>query len=98
MNTPISGLRILPAEIETGLAREAGAGPGFADTLHSALQEVDRLQGEANRETGGVLAGGATDVHGAMIAVEKADLAFQLMLEVRNKIVQAYQEVSRLQF
>ena len=46
----------------------------------------------------GVLEGTGTDVHKAVIAVEKADLSFQLMLQVRNKIVAAYQEVERLQF
>jgi flagellar hook-basal body complex protein FliE len=46
----------------------------------------------------GVLAGNGADVHSALIAVEKADLSFQLMMQVRNKIVSAYQEISRMQF
>ena len=46
----------------------------------------------------GVLTGTGTDVHSALIAVEKADLSFQLMMQVRNKIVSAYQEISRMQF
>ena len=45
-----------------------------------------------------LLKGDRSDVHNVMIAVEKADIAFQLMLQVRNKIVSAYQEVSRMQF
>ena len=45
-----------------------------------------------------LLNGNGADLHRAMIAVEKADLSFQLMMQVRNKIVAAYQEVSRLQF
>jgi len=44
------------------------------------------------------LSGEGGDVHTAMIAVEKADLSFQLMMQVRNKVVQAYQEISRMQF
>ena len=45
-----------------------------------------------------LLQGNGMDVHSAMIAVEKAELSFQLMMQVRNKIVQAYQEIARLQF
>jgi flagellar hook-basal body complex protein FliE len=47
---------------------------------------------------GDLLKGDRSDVHNVMIAVEKADVAFQLMMQVRNKIVSAYQEVSRMQF
>lgn len=46
----------------------------------------------------GVLEGNGADVHSALIAVEKADLSFQLMMQVRNKIVSAYEEISRMQF
>ena len=42
--------------------------------------------------------GNGADVHEAMIAVQKADLSFQLMLQVRNKVVQAYQQIAGMQF
>jgi flagellar hook-basal body complex protein FliE len=45
-----------------------------------------------------VLQGNGQDLHSAMIAVEKADLSFQLMMQARNKIVQAYQTISQMQF
>jgi flagellar hook-basal body complex protein FliE len=45
-----------------------------------------------------LMKGDRSDVQNVMIAVEKADIAFQLMMQVRNKIVSAYQEVSRMQF
>ena len=44
------------------------------------------------------MSGERQDIHNVMVAVEKADVAFQLMMQVRNKIVNAYQEVSKLQF
>jgi flagellar hook-basal body complex protein FliE len=44
------------------------------------------------------LQGNGADLHSAMIAVEKADLSFQLMMQVRNKIVQAYQQISQMNF
>jgi flagellar hook-basal body complex protein FliE len=45
-----------------------------------------------------MLTGNGQDVHSAMIAVEKANLTFELMVQVRNKIISAYQEVSRIPF
>jgi flagellar hook-basal body complex protein FliE len=99
MSSPVSALRILPAEIESA----AGAFPpasegGFADTLRGAMDEMGQLSSQAETKVAGVLEGNGTDVHSALIAVEKADLSFQLMMQVRNKIVSAYQEISRMQF
>ena len=70
----------------------------FMQTLESAIDQVQEIQGQADQKVEALLGGNGTDVHSAMIAVEKADLSFQLMMQVRNKIVQAYQEISRLQF
>ena len=72
--------------------------PEFSDVLHSALDDMQQLQGAGRTKVAGVLDGNGTDVHSALIAVEKADLSFQLMMQVRNKIVSAYQEISRMQF
>jgi flagellar hook-basal body complex protein FliE len=99
MSSPISSLRILPAEIESAAAGSPGAsGGGFAETLRGAMEEMGELQSRAETGVAGVLAGNGADVHSALIAVEKADLSFQLMMQVRNKIVSAYQEISRMQF
>ncbi len=59
---------------------------------------MQQLEGQAESKVAGVVAGTGTDVHSALIAVEKADLSFQLMMQVRNKIVSAYEEISRMQF
>ena len=61
------------------------------------MHQLDDLQQQAQQQVGSLVSGQSQDLHTAMIAVEKADLSFQLMLQVRNKIVQAYQEVSRMQ-
>ncbi len=100
MSSPVSSLRILPAEIESTAAGfpEASAGGGFADTLRDAMGEMGNLQSQAEGKVAGVLEGTGGDVHTALIAVEKADLSFQLMMQMRNKIVSAYQEISRMQF
>jgi flagellar hook-basal body complex protein FliE len=99
MSSPISSLRILPADIESAATEfPASAEGGFADTLRGAMAEMGDLSAQAESKVSGVLAGNGTDVHSALIAVEKADLSFQLMMQVRNKIVSAYQEISRMQF
>ena len=99
MNGAISSLRILPAEADaTSLRPSTNSGPGFRDVLHSAIDDIQQLEGKAEAKVAGVLEGNGADVHTALIAVEKADLSFQLMMQVRNKIVSAYEEISRMQF
>lgn len=97
---PVSSLRILPADSGAASASisPGASGEGFHGVLHSALDDVQQLQSQAESKVSGVLTGNGTDVHSALIAVEKADLSFQLMMQVRNKIVSAYEEISRMQF
>ena len=95
----ISSLRILPAETDFPRTGSASESPkGFRDVLHSALDDMQQLESQAENKVAGVLSGNGSDVHSALIAVEKADLSFQLMMQVRNKIVSAYEEISRMQF
>jgi flagellar hook-basal body complex protein FliE len=100
----ISSLRILPSEADPGslgLGSPGSVNPsgsGFRDVLGSAIDDIQQLEGQAETQVAGVLGGDGADVHSAMIAVEKADLSFQLMMQVRNKIVSAYEEISRMQF
>ncbi|HEV2398292.1 MAG TPA: flagellar hook-basal body complex protein FliE [Candidatus Sulfotelmatobacter sp.] len=99
MNGAISSLRILPAETGAEVLKNAKTSePGFREVLHSAMDDIEQLQGQAENKVAGVLEGNGSDVHSALIAVEKADLSFQLMMQVRNKIVSAYEEISRMQF
>jgi flagellar hook-basal body complex protein FliE len=99
MSTPISPLRILPAEIDGAASTFPPEASGaFSETLRGAMDEMGTLQSQAETKVAGVLEGNGADVHSALIAVEKADLSFQLMMQVRNKIVSAYQEIARMQF
>ena len=99
MSSPVSSLRILPAEIESAAGPSpASSGGGFAATLRGAMDEMGEMSSQAESKVASVLAGNGADVHSALIAVEKADLSFQLMMQVRNKIVSAYQEIARMQF
>jgi len=103
MMNPISSLRILPADIAPVNAAStpstAGGGTGdFLSTLQDSMDAVDGAQNAAESQVAQLLSGKGADLHTAMIAVEKADLSFQLMMQVRNKIVQAYQQISNMQF
>lgn len=69
----------------------------FADYLKNALNEVNQLQQEAARSAMDLAQGAETEIHNTMIAYEKAALALQLTLEVRNRLVEAYQEIMRMQ-
>jgi flagellar hook-basal body complex protein FliE len=97
MNNSISALRILPADLGTVSAGSAEGGK-FLETLQQSMDQVEGAQGEATTQVAQLLNGQGADLHSAMIAVEKADLSFQLMMQVRNKIVQAYQQISNMQF
>ena len=97
MADPISSVR-MAAPVSEAVKSSGGKEWGFLETLRGAMDQVTELQGKADTKVSAVLDGSGMDVHSAMIAVEKADLSFQLMMQVRNKIVQAYQEVSRMQF
>jgi len=76
----------------------AETGGGFGGVLSNALQQVNQLNGGAEQQIGSLLKGGNADMSTVMIAVEKADVAFQLMMQVRNKIVSAYQDIEKMQF
>ena len=98
MSSPVSSLRILPAAEIAVEESPTAAGGDFAGTLRDAVNEMGNLSSQAETKVASVLEGNGTDVHTALIAVEKADLSFQLMMQVRNKIVSAYQEISHMQF
>jgi len=72
-------------------------GASFGDMLKSAISTVNEVQKQSDVEIQKLMAGETQDLHTTMIAVQKADLSFQMMMQVRNKIVQAYQEIMRMQ-
>jgi flagellar hook-basal body complex protein FliE len=79
-------------------SRPGAGGSGFLDTLRTAVDQASQVQSEADTQVASLLNGNGQDVHSAMIAVEKANLTFELMVQVRNKIISAYQEVSKIPF
>ena len=88
-----TGYRLSPLE-QVGRREEAA---GFKESLAQTVREIDGLQKEANQAIETMAAGEPKDVHEVMIAMEKAGISLRLMVQVRNKIITAYEEIMRLQ-
>ena len=98
-NVSLNGIPSMQLPEASSLDQGGGAGGiKFGDVLQNAVQTVDSLNNSAGAQVNSLLQGGSNDVTGVMIAVEKADVSFQLMMQVRNKIVSAYQDIEKMQF
>jgi flagellar hook-basal body complex protein FliE len=97
LSSALSSLTNSGAASASPAAAGGGSAP-FADLLTDAVGQVDELQNQAHTAVNGLMTGTGVDVHQAMIATQKADMAFELALSVRNKAVQAYQSVIGMQF
>ncbi len=84
---------------ELRLPRNQGSekSTGFGEILKDAISTVNELQKQSDQEIQKLMTGESQDLHNTVIAMQKADLSFQMMMQVRNKIVQAYQEIMRMQ-
>jgi flagellar hook-basal body complex protein FliE len=105
INPMAAAAQVMPAlsNAGTATATSATAGSGtlptpFSDLLTDAVGQVNQLEAQAHTAVAGLMTGSGVDVHQAMIATEKANMAFELALAVRNKAVQAYQQVIGMQF
>ena len=76
--------------------RESGGVP-FKDVLKNLVDKVDSLQKDADVSIQELVTGGTTDIHNVAIKMEEAGVAFDLMMEIRNKLLEAYQEISKMQ-
>ncbi|ABK81769.1 flagellar hook-basal body complex protein FliE [Campylobacter fetus] len=74
-----------------------GAGSGFSDMLNKALSDLNDVQEKADKAVADLATGEVKDLHQAAIAIGKAETSMKLMLEVRNKAINAYKEISRTQ-
>ncbi|GMT41850.1 MAG: hypothetical protein IEMM0002_0261 [bacterium] len=93
-----SGFKPLGAELNIGKA-SIGTGEtakSFGQVLTESLNEVNSLQMEADKSIEALVTGRNKNIHETMISISKADLAFRMTMQVRNKILDAYQEVMRM--
>jgi flagellar hook-basal body complex protein FliE len=74
----------------------AAGGPNFKDVLLKNIEEVNRLQAEAEQAAQDLLVGRRDDLSGVMIAQKKAETAFKALMQVRTKLMEAYDEVKQL--
>lgn len=74
----------------------AGVGKSFSDTLTDILKETNSLQLKADGAAKDFAAGRSKDIHDVMIAMEKAEIALRQVTAVRNKLIEAYQEMMRM--
>lgn len=72
-------------------------GLDFAKTLNTAIDELNQTQVKADKAVADLATGEITDIHQAAAAINKAEISMKLMLEIRNKAISAYKEISRTQ-
>jgi len=94
LTPPVGNLTALP---EWSGPQAEGTGANFGELLQSALNRVGALQSEADRTVEDLTLGRSTDIHSTMIAAEKAGIAMELALQIRNKLLNAYETLMRQQ-
>ncbi len=87
---------VLPDSLKVGAPTTAPSGEGFAKVFDQLIGTVESKQTQANAITQNVLVGGQGQLHQSVIAMQEASVAFSLMVEVRNKLVDSYQELMRM--
>jgi len=100
MVDPVKNAYLAPVGSLLGEKAASGAGPGnetFSALLKESINEVSGMQHEADKAIEGLAKGEVKNIHETMIAIEKANISFNLMVQVRNKLLAAYEEVMRMQ-
>jgi flagellar hook-basal body complex protein FliE len=98
--TPITGITtspILQPGRASGAAAPAETGQSFKDFLVQRIQDVNSMQAAADKAVEKLATGGDVNPAEVLTAVQKADIAFQMMVQVRNKLVDAFNEIKSLQ-
>jgi flagellar hook-basal body complex protein FliE len=94
----IGGIGSLDLSIGGGAKKTAeSGGEGFKDMLTNAVAEADNLYAVTQQDTQALLSGEVDDVAQVMINSTKSEVALNLVIQVRNKVVEAYQEIMRMQ-
>ncbi|MBN2538526.1 MAG: flagellar hook-basal body complex protein FliE [Deltaproteobacteria bacterium] len=92
-----NGLTYGIADIQKKDGAVANGTESFGKMLQESVQEINKLQTDADVAIKKVELEGSGSIHEAIIALEKADISFRAVMQVRNKILEAYQEVMRMQ-
>lgn len=96
--SPVGGYdAVAAAKAKADVKGSGDPAASFKDMVKHAASQVNKLQGEADKAAVGMATGDLEDVHRATIAMQKAKLALDLTIQVRNKVIEAYQEIMRMQ-
>ena len=90
--TTIGGLSLTPATV----GKNEQAGSSFKDLMLESIKHVNSMQNDADQAVQQLMTGGDVDPAEVLTAIQKADMTFRMMLQIRNKLVQAYQEVNQI--
>jgi len=93
----IHGITPLPAQVQPAVSSIRQAETTFGDLLAAVVGQTNEQQQNADQAIQQVQAGGEKNLHEAMIAMEKADISLRYTVQVRNKAIDAYQEIMRMQ-
>jgi flagellar hook-basal body complex protein FliE len=98
MSLNISGISSL-SQIKTDVAAPpvSDGGTSFKNVLNSAIGEVENARSDATKSVEQFLSGNGEDLHSTILATQRAELEFQMFMQVRNKVVSAYQEIMKMQ-
>jgi flagellar hook-basal body complex protein FliE len=97
MPTPISAITTISAPDALKPSFNAGKPGEFQKLLDTTIQTLQSTQNDASQAVQKFLTGETEDLHSTALATQRAEIAFELGLQVRNKVVQAYQEIMRMQ-
>lgn len=97
MPAPISPIGTLVMPEAARLPAAAGKPGEFQQTLESAISNVEQLRNQAEQAVQKFLSGENEELHSIVLAAQRAEIAFELGMQIRNKVVQAYQEIMRMQ-
>ena len=81
----------------TGEATQQSQSSSFGNVLQQSVDQVNRLQLEADAKINDLVTGKQTDIQQTMIALEKASVSFELLMQIRNKVISAYENLMRTQ-
>ena len=86
----------VPALAKPSIKPVSNGAESFGQILYQSINKVNDLQLQADQQIEALSKGEQKDIHGTMISMEKASLSFELMMQIRNKVIEAYDEIRRM--
>ena len=96
MDLRVDSFKPLAAQLKTPALEQKTETSSFGSMLQDSLNEVNDLQVKADRSVEDLVSGRSKNIHETMINISKADIAFRMTMQIRNKVIDAYQEVMRM--